>query len=673
VLRFNASTGAFVDVFVPAGTVTPIAQTFGPDGNLYVVDYNSGSVVRYDGTTGQSLGTFIAAGYGGLRGPASVTFDLAGSYLYVTSQGTNQVLKYNAQSGAFVGVAASGALSAPVDVKFGSDGLMYVLNAGNNRILRYNANGVYVDDYIPAGSGGLANATRMAFGPDGDLYMSAEGPPQNTPAQIMRFGTENEALFTITNTTPSTLPLTVNYATADGTAVAGRDYTATSGTLTFATGITSETIRVPLLDDGVFQSGLNFTLTLFNPVAATLSRSQGTGTITDSDAAAKFYVVNDATSSLGGTNTAYKYQPSGTPQAPFGLSLSDLDPRGVAANAAGTTEWVVDANKNVYVYSPSGTLLGSWSAGGLSSSAQLTGIATNGTDLWLVDSSADKVYKYTGAASRLSGSQSAVSSFSLSVHGHSGNGNPQDLVTDGASFWVVDGTAHMVFKYTLSGSLLGSWAIDPANTHPTGITINPNNVSDIWIVDSGTLKVYQYTAAASHTSGSQNAATTFALAPGDTNPQGIADPPPPELLLATAPAPFDPGMPDSLAGPSALSRGPSAAPGVPSPAGPDDPLVPLGWTLLRGERDPVLDLLGRDFLPVSSGTPTPSVAPDPRSAIDVVARSDRPSSQRLDAEPAGPGGLDDARADAVRPVSAELDSWFTLWTDHLLAADGNAW
>jgi hypothetical protein len=65
-----------------------------------------------------------------------------------------------------------------------------------------------------------------------------------------------------------------------------------------------------------------------------------------------------------------------------------------------------------------------------------------------VDSSADKVYKYAGAASRLSGSQSAASSFSL-AGGHNGNTNPQDIVTDGTSFWVVDGTAHKVFKYTL--------------------------------------------------------------------------------------------------------------------------------------------------------------------------------------------------------------------------------
>jgi hypothetical protein len=106
-------------------------------------------------------------------------------------------------------------------------------------------------------------------------------------------------------------------------------------------------------------------------------------------------------------------------------------------------------------------------------------------DIWLVDSSSDKVYRYAGAASRLSGSQTAASSFTLSVHSRSSNVNPQDIVTDGTSFWLVDGTALKVFKYTLSGSLLGSWAIDPADAHPTGITINPANVSDIWIVDNG--------------------------------------------------------------------------------------------------------------------------------------------------------------------------------------------
>jgi hypothetical protein len=353
-------------------------------------------------------------------------------------------------------------------------------------------------------------------------------------------------------------------------------------------------------------------------VGGSLSRGQATGTIQPSDQAAKFYVVNDATPTIGGTNTAYKYQVSGTAQAPFGLSLNDLDPRGVAANAAGTTEWVVDANQIVYVYSPGGTLLGSWSAGGLSSSAQLTGIATNGTDLWLVDSSADKVYKYAGAAGLRSGSQNPASSFSLVSH-HNGSTNPQDIVTDGTSFWVVDGSALKVYKYTLSGSLLGSWAIDPANTHPTGLTINPNNVSDVWIVDNGTLKVYQYAGAASRTSGSQNASATFALASSDTNPQGIADPPTADLPLTPAAAPLALNLPPAVTGLSA--GGPSAVAGA-SLAGRDAVFALLAPQSLPSPGAPSLDLVTGGQKPVdpwTALTPASSQGPGPeRGAVDLL-------------------------------------------------------
>ena len=50
-------------------------------------------------------------------------------------------------------------------------------------------------------------------------------------------------------------------------------------------------------------------------------------------------------------------------------------------------------------------------------------------------------------------------------------------------------------------------------------------MGNLWIVDSGTKRVYQFDAAASLTSGSLSPSTSFALAAGNTNPQGIADPP----------------------------------------------------------------------------------------------------------------------------------------------------
>jgi hypothetical protein len=283
-------------------------------------------------------------------------------------------------------------------------------------------------------------------------------------------------------------------------------------------------------------------------------------------------VVND-----GGNDQTSQYASSGAALGNNALGSGDTAPRGVATTAAGTTEWVVDANKTVYVYNTGGALLGSWTPTGLSSSAQLNGIATNGTDIWLLDNYSRRVYDYAGAASLLSGSQSPASSFKLS----SNNSNGKGIVTDGTSFWVVDGSKLKVYKYTLSGSLLGSWAIDPANTHPTGITINPNNVSDVWIVDNGTDKVYQYVGAASRTSGSQTAGATFALAPGDSNPQGIADPPTADMLL----------MP--VAAPLALSQSSVAPVTAATPGG-----VPVAAAVppLPG-RDAVFALLGGESLP----------------------------------------------------------------------------
>ena len=206
-----------------------------------------------------------------------------------------------------------------------------------------------------------------------------------------------------------------------------------------------------------------------------------------------------------------------------------MAPRGVASTIAGDKTWVVDANRNVYVYSAAGNLLGSWTAGTMANSATPEGIATNGTDVWIVDSKSDKVYRYAGAASRFAASQNAASSFGLynnKWNSNASNTNPKDIVTDGQYLWVVDdGAADKVFKYSLTGGFQGSWTIDPRNTAPTGITINPANVGNMWIVDSGTDLVYQYNNAAFRTSGSQAAAATFALAAGNTNPQGIADPP----------------------------------------------------------------------------------------------------------------------------------------------------
>lgn len=160
-------------------------------------------------------------------------------------------------------------------------------------------------------------------------------------------------------------------------------------------------------------------------------------------AATKFYVVDDATK-----DRTYQYASSGELTIDnFSMNTGNTAPRGAASNAAGSTVWVGDKNRNVYVYSNSGALQGSWTASSLSSTAVVEGVATNGTDVWIVDNKTDKVFKHTGAASRISGSQSAASSFSL----NSANTNPKGIVTDGTSIWVLnDSTTDKIFKYTVS-------------------------------------------------------------------------------------------------------------------------------------------------------------------------------------------------------------------------------
>ena len=77
--------------------------------------------------------------------------------------------------------------------------------------------------------------------------------------------------------------VTVDYATADGTATEGEDYRRRSGTLRFAPGQTMKVVSVPVIDDVVDDSGETFTLKLSNPSGATLTKATGEVTILNYD------------------------------------------------------------------------------------------------------------------------------------------------------------------------------------------------------------------------------------------------------------------------------------------------------------------------------------------------------------------------------------------------------
>ena len=86
-------------------------------------------------------------------------------------------------------------------------------------------------------------------------------------------------VFTATLSHASSRTVTVDYATSDGTAQAGSDYTAASGTLTFNAGDTSQTVQVTVLTDSEDEGQEALTLTLSNPSQATLDDATGAGAI----------------------------------------------------------------------------------------------------------------------------------------------------------------------------------------------------------------------------------------------------------------------------------------------------------------------------------------------------------------------------------------------------------
>ena len=101
-----------------------------------------------------------------------------------------------------------------------------------------------------------------------------------TESSVAREGTNDQAFFRVRLDGAASAAVSVDYATADGTGVwsgaaapatAGADYTATSGTLTFAPGETLKTVEVPILDDAVDEGTEYFWLRFSNPRGATVA------------------------------------------------------------------------------------------------------------------------------------------------------------------------------------------------------------------------------------------------------------------------------------------------------------------------------------------------------------------------------------------------------------------
>jgi len=192
-------------------------------------------------------------------------------------------------------------------------------------------------------NGNLASNGTVSFGFNGSKAISASATPSNyafngapisttpttptapvTPPTIAigdvsvvegNSGTTS-ANFEVSLSKAFDKPVTVQYTTANGTAIAGSDYVAKSGSVTFAAGETRKTVSIAVNGDSTVEANETFQIRLSSPTNATIADGTGVGTIRNDDAAPTVLPqINIGDVALNEGN-------SGTTSANFGVSLS---------------------------------------------------------------------------------------------------------------------------------------------------------------------------------------------------------------------------------------------------------------------------------------------------------------------------------------------------------------
>jgi len=193
-------------------------------------------------------------------------------------------------------VSTAPASYAQDQVDFGYDDLGRLIS-----VCHINSGQLDTFQYDPAGNRKAVSAAANSCGPSsfsvGNATAVAEG------------GTLS---FVVTRSGWATQSQSVSYATANGSASSGSDYTPASGMLTFAIGDTSKAITVSTTNDTVYENNETVLLNLSSPTnGATVSIAQGSGTINNNDAAPAFS-ISDATSVTAGSSLNFTVTKSGS-------------------------------------------------------------------------------------------------------------------------------------------------------------------------------------------------------------------------------------------------------------------------------------------------------------------------------------------------------------------------
>lgn len=177
---------------VVAASVTARASVT-PD--LLVSSRFSNQVLRYDGQTGAFRGVFASGN--GLANPNGIAYGPDG-HLYVGLGDVGVVKRFHGQTGAFLGDVVTGGTGGLIGcraIRFGPDGHLYVNNGAGNNVLRYNGTtGAFLG--VAASHPSMVGPVGLTFGPSGNMYVGAalsngvyEFAPSGALVRVLTTGT----------------------------------------------------------------------------------------------------------------------------------------------------------------------------------------------------------------------------------------------------------------------------------------------------------------------------------------------------------------------------------------------------------------------------------------------------------------------------------------------------
>ena len=250
---------------------------------------------------------------------------------------------YNSQNNTFVGYQVLGSWSKP----FSSAHVDNLLNGSPEDGMDYGFNDFqcrYYEQY--QADVDFANYT-AEFQRWHDFLNALPAPPANNPGTLAFSAASysiaesgGSASITLTRSGGTTGAVSVSYATSNGTAIAGSDYTTTTGTLNWADGDSaSKTFAIPILNDLAHEPDETVTIALSNATgSATLGTASATLTIIDDDPAFTLTVSTGGTSIIGTSGTALNatLSASGGTGAYAWIVASGTLPGGVTLGSNGT-------------------------------------------------------------------------------------------------------------------------------------------------------------------------------------------------------------------------------------------------------------------------------------------------------------------------------------------------